>query len=405
MHIDLDSCFASIEQQANPLLRGKPMAVAAYATPRGCILSASIEAKRYGIKTGMRVSEGRLLYPKLIVTTPDSSKYRDAHIKFRTIFQRFTPEVSPRSIDEAVLDFGPMMHRIPSLEEVAKTIKKQMATEIGEFVTCSIGIATNRFLAKMGASLGKPNGLEIITHDKVIPLYQKLQLTDLHGIADKNEARLNACNIFTPMDLFEASEQFLRKQVFGGIVGYYWYLRLRGWEIDQAEWATKSYGQQYALGKQTADPKELARLIMKLCEKMGRRLRQAGNAARGIHLAMVYTDHTHWHKGKKMEKEMYTTAELFKKAMWLFNQQPQRKVVRLLAVSCFDLIPAATPQLSLFDLAQGKKRLAADAMDKINDKYGEFVITPALMLDMDNTILDRIAFGRIRELEKVDVAY
>jgi DNA polymerase IV len=104
MHVDLNSCFATIEQQANPLLRGKPIVVAAYDTPNGCVVAPSIEAKRYGIKTGMTVRDARLLYPRVIVRTPDPSKYRFVHLQFRKIFQDYSPDVTPKSIDEAVID-------------------------------------------------------------------------------------------------------------------------------------------------------------------------------------------------------------------------------------------------------------------------------------------------------------
>ena len=103
MHVDLNSCFATIEQQANPLLRGKPIVVAAYDSPRGCVVAPSIEAKQYGIKTGMMVQEAKLLYPRVIVRTSDPSKYRWVHLKFRKIFQDYSPDVTPKSINESVL--------------------------------------------------------------------------------------------------------------------------------------------------------------------------------------------------------------------------------------------------------------------------------------------------------------
>src|ERR687886_428279 len=104
MHVDLNSCFATIEQQANPFLRGKPIVVAAYSSPNGCVVAPSIEAKQYGIKTGMTVRDARLLYPKVIVRTPDPTKYRAVHLMFRKIFRDYSPDVTPKSIDEAVID-------------------------------------------------------------------------------------------------------------------------------------------------------------------------------------------------------------------------------------------------------------------------------------------------------------
>lgn len=137
---------------------------------------------------------------------------------------------------------------------------------------------------------------------------------------------------------------------------------------------------------------------MKLCEKMGRRLRRSGNAAKGIHVACLYKDHTHWHRGRTGDIEIYTTLELFRKAQWLMNQQPERKVIIRLAVSCFDLHPSQKAQMNLFDVEPEKLRKVSDAMDIINDKYGEFVITPALMMSMEKQAKDAIAFGGVREL-------
>src|ERR671915_1810573 len=105
MYVDLNSCFATIEQQANPLFRGKPLVVAAYDSPNGCVVAPSIEAKRYGIKTGMTVRDARLLYPPVIVRTPDPAKYRAVHLQFRKIFKGYSPSVTPKSIDEAVIGF------------------------------------------------------------------------------------------------------------------------------------------------------------------------------------------------------------------------------------------------------------------------------------------------------------
>ncbi len=226
-------------------------------------------------------------------------------------------------------------------------------------------------------------------------MYSRLKLVDLYGINTRYEARLNIHGIFTPLQFFNATEQHLRRHVFKSIVGYYWYLRLRGWETDAIDFERKSYGQQYTLGQPTVDPKDLSRILMKLCEKMGRR---SGSAARGIHVACVYRDHTHWHRGRTGDTEMYTTLELFRKAQWIMNQQPEQKVVVRLAVSCFDLHPSQKVQMNLFDVEPEKLRKVSDAMDTINDKYGEFVITPALMMSMETQAKDAIAFGGVREL-------
>jgi len=399
MHVDLNSCFATIEQQANPLFRGKPLVVAAYNSPKGTVVAPSIEAKRFGIKTGMKVMEAKILYPNVIVRTPDPAKYRAVHLLFRKIFKDYSPAVAPKSIDEAVIDFTQTLALYNrTLPDIGREIKRRFRAEIGEWMICSIGISTNRFLAKLAASLKKPDGLETIDHTNVLDVYQRVSLLDLNGINTRYEARLNAAGIFTPMEFFQASVDTLKKQVFQSINGYYWYLRLRGYEIDQVDFGRKSFGNTYALGKQTNEPRELARLLMKLCEKTGRRLRKAGYEAQGVHVACVYTDFSSWHTGRKVEQPLYTTRDIYIKALRLLNQSGYTKRVRNLAVSVYDLIPHHSEQQEMF---ASRSHAVAEAMDKINDKYGEFVITPALMMGMDDTIIDRIAFGGVKELEEL----
>src|SRR3954470_14305006 len=233
MHVDLNSCFSTIEQQANPLLRGKPIVVAAYDTPNGCVVAPSIEAKRYGIKTGMSVRDARLLYPPVIVPTPDPAKYRYVHLQFRKIFQDYSPDVTPKSIDEAVIDLTDTLCLFKgSVTDIGNDIKRRFRTEIGEWMRCSIGVSTNRFLAKLAASLHKPDGLDIIDHTNVLDVYRQVKLLDLSALNSRFQARLNATGIFTPLEFLAAPLPLLKYTVFRSINGYYWYLRLRGYEID-----------------------------------------------------------------------------------------------------------------------------------------------------------------------------
>lgn len=398
MHVDLNSCFATIKQQASPHLRGKPLIISAYDSPGGCVVAPSIEAKRLGIKTGMTVREAKLLCKDVIVRTPDPSLIRDAHVKFSRICKDYSPEVQMKSIDELVIDFRSMEKLNLDLVSIGSEIKNRIRKEIGEWVSCNVGIGTNRFLAKLASSLHKPDGLDVITHENLLDIYAKSKLTDLNGINTKYQARLNANGIFTPLQFLEADATLLQKEVFKSIVGYSWFMRIRGYEVDDVEFGRKGFGQEYSLGKKTDDPKALSKIIMKLCEKMGRRLRKDGFSAFGVHVGMIYSDGTYWHRGRKTHSDLYSTSELFTKAMWVFNQQPEKKVVAHISVSCYDLTSSSSSQSSLFDV-ENKSRDVSDALDSINDRYGEFVITPALMMGMKNLVLDRIAFGAIKGIE------
>jgi len=243
MHIDLNSCFATVCQQAHIHLRGKPVVIAAYPTNNGCILSPSIEAKKLGIKVGMRVRDAKLISKDVIVRETDPMMVRDVHIKFKKIFQDYTPYVTPQSIDEAVLDFTGMESFLKrSLTDIAQEIKIRLRKEIGEWISCSIGIGTNRFLAKTGASIKKPDGLELINHTRIKEVYGKLALTDLNGINKRFEVRLNMQGIFTPLQFLYAPLPLLQKQVFQSILGYYWFLRLADMKLTMLNFLVKVLG-------------------------------------------------------------------------------------------------------------------------------------------------------------------
>ena len=395
----MNASFARAEQQAHPLLRNIPVGVAAYTGPGGCVVSPSVEAKAMGIKTAVNVREARMLAPNIVIIPPDPNLYREVHKRFCKIYKDYSPEVVPKSIDEAVIDFaGTPILKVKSMEDIGREIKQRVREEIGSWMSCNVGIGTNRFLAKLAASLHKPDGLDTITHENLLDIYAQKELTDLNGINTRYQARLNAAGIYTPLQFYEAECQFLTKQVFQSVNGYHWFLRLRGWETDAVIFDRKSFGNSYALQKQTCKKEELAPLMMKLCEKTGRRLRKYNFVAYGVYVAIVYADGTHWAHGKKFSTSLYTSEEIYKKAWLILNKQPEWKNVRTLAVSAFNLADSQSEQIPLFEDIETKKRQLSDACDKINDKYGEFIITPALMMGMEGTILDRISFGNVKEL-------
>lgn len=257
MHVDLNSAFASIEQLADPFLRGKSVAVAAYDSPRGCIVAPSIEAKRFGIKVGMQVQEGQRLCRSLVVLPPDPPKYRWVHLQFKKLLSEYTENLTPKSIDEFELDLDGCPMPQGGIHALAREIKARIRQEIGESLTVSIGIAPNRFLAKTAAGLHKPDGLDEINCRNYEDTYNKLQLMDLCGIAQRNCVRLNQQRIFTVMDFYRARRSLL-EAAFESVTGYYWYLRLRGWEADDVQFDRKSFGNAFALPTDLTTPEELA---------------------------------------------------------------------------------------------------------------------------------------------------
>ena len=398
MHIDLNSCFATVEQQANHLLRGKPIAVAAYTTPNGCILAPSVEAKALGIRCGMRVREGKQLCPELIVLPPDPWKYRFVNRKLLQLLRAYTTTVEVKSIDEMNLDLGNTLALKRGIHLVGREIKTEIRREIGEWMTVSIGIAPNRFLAKLAANLHKPDGLDEINASNLRAVLTTMDLTDLFGIKVKNKARLFRAGVFTPLDMLDAPPQTLIA-AFESIAGYYWHLRLRGWEIDDVDFGRKSIGHSYALPNQNPNTAEVAQLLCKLTEKVGKRMRRLGYAARGVHVACVYAGGTHWHQRAVSSTPLFTSKDIYRGVMQLFARAPQGRSLRALAVSCYALAREPLQQLSFLEEEQRKRSLTL-AVDAINERWGDFVITPALMMGMENTILDRIAYGTVKDMEE-----
>lgn len=436
MHIDLNSCFAIVEQQANRLLRGRPLGVSAYNTPRGFVLASSYEAKRKGVKLGVNNQQARELCPDIVILTPDPAKYREAHKRFRAVLENYTSSVVAKSIDEFVLDLNgsPAVRAGLSMHDIAMHIKQDIRASLGDWVTVNIGIGTNRFLAKYAAGFDKPDGLTQIDHTNLVQKLEGMQLIDLPGINVRYAARLMACGIHTPLEFLQADVMLLKKVVFKSVVGYYWWARLRGHEVDNRVFSMKSIGHQYALPKKITDKKELARILMKLCEKVGRRVRKRNRCARGIHLYLGFSSDPEktvehvgfaempylksWHQGHRLGHRLYATTDVYEAALYLLKQAVIPCAVRIMAITVYDLEPWDPEQLSIFDAgdernvsghkksvvmtgyrSQETKRRLSDALDMINDRYGEFVVTPGTMMDMRGEILDRIAFGSTPDIE------
>lgn len=399
MHVDLNSAFATIEQQANPLLRGRPVGVCSYTTPGGIILAASYEAKALGITTGTPVWLAQKLCPTIVVMMPDPDKYFYINARLFRLLSSYTPDVVPLSVDEFVLDFShSRLVQSTALTKVAKDIKRRIKLDIGDWMRVNIGLGTNKFLAKTAASLHKPNGLDVINNQNIMATYQSLELRDLCGINYRMEARLNAVGITTPVEFLQASADTLKKRVYRSIEGYRWHQRLRGYEADGVMFGRKSYGNDFAIYRATSDKHELSRLIMKLCEKTGRRLRRDSYLAHGAHLWLLYNDSTYWHHGSKTHGTLYSTNDIFLHIMRIFNRQPEPKAVAKIGVSVYGLQPTRPEQTELFETIATKQRTIARTLDTLNDRYGEFTVVPALIMSMQDTIIKRVPFGGSKDL-------
>jgi DNA polymerase IV len=400
LHIDLNSCFATVEQQARPTLRGRPLGVTNRLTKNACVVAASYEAKSQGVKVGMTFSQARLLCPDLLMVETDPPKYHYVYKKLVKIMRSYSPNIGMKSIDEGIIDFHGTRQNVNKrpLVVIGQEIKQRLRDDVGCWMKCNIGIAPNRFLAKTAASLHKPDGLDIITYKNLRQTLSSLELTDLTGIAARNQARLNAAGIFTPLQFLDAPSELLVRKVFHSVCGDDWYRRLRGWETDDAEHDTKTIGRQFVMDDYSASEEKVRNRLAHLCESTGLKLRHKGFCARGISLYIQYKTGDAWHSRQAFKSTFYTTPEIFRRALLLFNQHPRHDYIVMLSVSCYLLEPSVSNQMSILEEVN-KEAYLSEAIDEINDRYGNYTVTFANSLGADKQIKQKIPFGSTRYFE------
>lgn len=394
MHIDLNSAFATTEQQAHPSLRGRPIGVTNRLSKECCVIAASYEAKKLGIKVGTRLSEAKAICPEFIMLETDAPKYHKVYQKLVAIMKSYSPNVTMKSIDEGVIDFTGMTSLLNgrSLEAVGYEIKQRVKEDIGDWMRINVGIGPNRFLAKQAAGWHKPDGLDVIDHRNLNDYYAHQSLTDLSGIAERNEARLNAFGIFTPMQFLEASEYALKKQVFRSINGTYWYRRLRGHRTDEYETHLGMVGRQWVVRDPSSKDSYILPCLSYLCETTGVKLRYRGVEARGICVWATLRNGEYFRSKRMYKTTFYTNQEIYRRAVELINQRPKGVDVTTIGIYCYQLEPSRESQLDLFTDVS-KVRWVSRAVDEINDFYGAFTVHMATTTEGKKIIKQKIPFG------------
>jgi len=405
MHIDLNSCFATVEQQSRPSLRGKPIGVTNRIRENCCVIAASIEAKQLGIKTGMSRREAEQICPNFIMLETDPPKYHWAYQRLMRIMKSYSPIVAMKSIDEGLIDF----HGTPytDLAAIGYEIKQRLHEDLGCWMRCNIGIAPNRFLAKLASGLHKPDGLDVISADNLVETFSKLGLTDLPGIAKHLSMRLMQNKVNTPLEFLAADDQLLRKQVFrSDIMGLGWYQRLRGFEVDDFKTHQGQIGRQFVLDKRTNDDDELLSRLQYLCQTSAMKLRYSQLDARGVMLWLAFAKAPTFGNGRPegfwQTRHMYDTAvftdqDVFNRIKELFLQRPRRTVTAI-GMCLYGLVPTTRAQTTILAGNARADQLMV-ALDNANSRYGNFTVTYANALIGKKLIKQKIPFGSTRYFE------
>jgi len=394
LHLDMNSYFASVEQQANPLFRNKPLGVCAYLSPKGCIIASSKEAKKVGIKTGTTVQEAKKLYPKVILVENEPAKYRCTTEKIFSIFADYTERIEPYSIDEAFLNLTGYIKSWQQGEKLILELKQRIKNEVGEWLTCSAGLSWTRFLAKFASDITKTDSYLIIDSlTKAQQIYQEVDMTEAWGIAYNMEQRLNKLGIYNLMELKNYPVVNLMQAL--GKPGYFLWSNVNGIEIEgvrtQQEQPPKSIGHSYCMPKQEPDLNYIKAILMKLCEKTGRRLRNHGLEAKTIWAGYTLKYGGSYFKHHKIPERLYTTEEIFQAAYKIILQKPPQNKIKMIGISVSSLKPISG-QLNLFSSA--KNKWVCQALDKINNKFGEFTVFPGTMWGVNAQAQDRIGFRK-----------
>ncbi len=377
LHVDMNSYFATVEQQANPHLRGKPIAVRGSANERTIIVASSIEAKKLGIKTGMMIHEALRECPELQIVIGEPRKYSSITRKFIEILDRYADKVEIFSIDEAFLDITGTIHLFKNAREVAYLIKNDIRQEIGQWITCSIGISHNKFLAKLGSNLEKPDGLIEISENDQIPILDSCKLTDLCGIAHRIEQRLNILSIHSVRELREADPLILFKKF--GSYGMKLYRMSRG--IDNSPvscWKqqpdAKSFGHSRTLNRDITSVSEIKKHIYLLSERVAIRMRQEHFWGREVFLWLRLKDFTILSKKQKGAYWICEEFDIYEKALKILTQFSIRSPVRAIGVGVTDI--ASEKNISSTFLEEDKiKEKIILASDAVNNKFGSATLT------------------------------
>jgi len=371
LHVDMDAFFAAIEQLDDPALRGKPVLVGSDA-PRGVVATASYEARPYGCHSAQPMAMAKRQCPDAIVVPSRGWRYREISENILAILDELTPLVEPLSIDEAFLDLTGSERLMGPPVDVARQLQRRIHDQL--HLTASIGLAPNKFLAKLASDLNKPNGLTVIRPEDVDRVLDPLSLSKLWGLGPAAVEKFERFGIRHIADLRAMSTECLG-QVFGEVGHHYRRLALG---VDDRpvtpDSRTKSIGQEQTFGVDLPDPDGIRDVMLAQTEQVGWRLRKNRLAARSVVVKIRYGDYETITRSTTLPQATDTTEDLWQMAHRLFDKWAKSsfRPVRLIGVTAQNLTERHEPQLELFPNAQQKRQRQIDeVMDRIKHRFGK----------------------------------
>jgi len=406
LFLDLNSFFASVEQQMNPKLRGRPVAVVPMVSDSTCAIAASQEAKKFGVKTGTNIGDARRMCPGLVLVEADHENYVKFHDAIKVEVERHYPIEVVASIDEVGLLLDARHQSEPVALDLAARIKAGLRENVGECITCSIGIAPNRYLAKVASDIQKPDGLTVLHLEDMPEKIAHWKLTDLFGIGRRMEPRLRAAGILTIEDVWNATSEELR-HIWGGVGGDRFWHELHGEDLGHFATQSRSIGHSHVLAPEFRRPPEAHIVARRLLSKAASRLRREGYLTGAVSLSIRTEERTRGDSDLRLPMRVSDTFTLMQALDELWPDamaQVRWARVKKVAVTLHDIEPLGAPkQMELFpellpispDDIQRRDKLSA-VMDQLNKRYGRDSIALGFVPNQVKTFSGtKIAFTRI----------
>ena len=402
--VDFNSFFASCEQQENPRLRGKPVAVLPVMTDSSCVIAASYPAKARGVKTGTGVREAKKLCPELHLVESRPGVYIDYHHRLLEVIESCIHITTVRSIDEMECDLTKTFAPRAKALSVAREIKRRIKSKIGASMTSSIGIAPNWMLAKLATNMQKPDGLVVVEQEELPERLLGLKIDDFNGIGDRMKARLEEKGFDSVKRLYGATRSQL-KGVWGGVEGERMYARLRGDQVPLHMQKHKTVGHSHVLPPKLRSTAQADAVIHRLMQKAAMRLRNIAHYAGAMSAYISYLDGQSWSEEIRFA-ETQDTLRLTLALTQLLSKRPATRqrpaqvgitLIRLLPMSSF------TPDLFEQPVQEARERLN-HAMDTLNHTFGNGSVFLGGAFGVTDNAPMRISFTCIPkpELEEID---
>jgi DNA polymerase-4 len=374
LHVDMDAFYASVEQRDRPELRGKPVIVGGV-EGRGVVCAASYEARPFGVHSAMPIAKARRLCPQAIFLPVRMQHYAQISRQIREIFLSFTPLVEPLSLDEAFLDVHGCEGLFGPAPDIGRQLKARIKAETG--LTASVGVAPNKFLAKLASDYGKPDGFVVLRPERVTEFLASLPVSRIWGVGAKGEKRLHALGIRTIGQLAALPEEALGDQ-FGEVGRHIW--RLAHGEDDRQvvpDREAKSISTETTFATDIGDREVLRTCLLDLVDHLASRLRHAGIHAHGIDLKLRSSEFKTFFRSQSLPEATNLTEPLWQAASTLFERSlsPDMLPLRLLGVGAIRLTREPAVQRGLFDEALHERHSALDqTIDAIRGQFGSGAI-------------------------------